>query len=63
MERKEIIDTLNFCIKQIDKVKDCLSKEQMSKFDGADQEIGTKIHRLKTAIDGILEIKEGLLKR
>lgn len=60
---KNTIDTLNFCIDQIDKVKDRLTKVQMSEFDGADQEIGTKIHQLKTAIDGILEIKEGLLKR
>ncbi len=63
MEKKDIIDTLNFCINQIDKAKDHLIKVQISESDGADQEIGNKIYQLKEDIDEILEIKEGLLKR
>lgn len=63
MEKKDIIDTLDFCINQLDKVKGSLTEVQEKNFDGADREIGNKIYQLKKAIDGILEIKEGLLKR
>lgn len=57
---KEIIDALNYCVQQLDEVKDFLIGDQIIQ-QAADKKIGKQIVHLKNAIDDILNVKKNYL--
>ena len=60
MTDKEIIDALNYCVQQLDEVKDFLIGDQIIQ-QAADKKIGSQIAQLKKAIDEILNVKKNYL--
>lgn len=60
MTDKEIIDALNYCVQQLDEVKDFLIGDQIIQ-QAADKKIGKQIVHLKNAIDDILNVKKNYL--
>lgn len=56
MTDKDIIEKLDSCISNLDKIKDFLINEQMNQTT-ADKEVGIKILKLKRTIDEILDCK------